>query len=73
MSAFERRVNGEVLVFENAGDRHIRAGGSRWEKLSGRALDDPLEGATLTRANERSELFWFAWVEFFPNTSVYRR
>jgi len=29
------------------------------------------EGTTLERANDRSEMFWFAWAEFFPDSEIY--
>jgi len=41
--------------------------------LSGRALDGPHEGRRLTPANARSPMFWFAWVEFFPDSGIYGR
>jgi hypothetical protein len=72
LSAYERTVDDERLIFENDGPRHVRAGGSRWEKVSGRAVDGPYEGTTLVRANDRTELFWFAWVDFYPDTDLYR-
>jgi len=72
LAAYERAVDDETLSFSNAGPMHLRAGGSRWNKVSGRAVDGPFEGTTLTRANDRSELFWFAWADFYPDTEVYR-
>nr|WP_241430533.1 DUF3179 domain-containing (seleno)protein [Haloferax alexandrinus] len=47
------------------------AAGSRWDLLTGRALDGPHEGAVLTRANDRSPMFWFAWADFNPETEIY--
>ena len=69
--AYERTVDGDSLRFERADDRHLRAGGSRWRVVSGRAVDGPLEGARLRRANDVSPEFWFAWAQFHPDTEVY--
>ena len=68
--AYDRTVDGEVLAFSREDDV-LRGGGSRWDGLSGRALDGPHEGRTLERANDRSPMFWFAWADAFPETGVY--
>lgn len=69
--AYDRRVEGETLDFERADEDHLAADGSRWGLLSGEAVDGPHEGATLAPANDRSQLFWFAWVDFHPETALY--
>ena len=70
--AYDRRVDGESLSFAaTENDAFLAAGGSRWRVVSGQAVDGPYEGRTLSRANERSPLFWFAWAEFTPDTDVY--
>jgi len=68
--AYVRRVDGETLEFSRDGDV-LRAGGSRWKLVSGEALDGPFEGTRLQRANDRSQMFWFAWADFFPETEVF--
>jgi len=68
--AYVRRAGGDILLFGRDGDTLV-AGGSRWAVVSGRALDGPHEGVILERANDRSPMFWFAWVDFFPGTDVY--
>ncbi|WP_396612542.1 DUF3179 domain-containing protein [Haloferax sp. S1W] len=70
--AYVRRVDGEVVEFERDG-RDLKAAGSRWGLLTGRALDGPHEGTVLTRANDRSPMFWFAWADFNPETEIYGR
>jgi hypothetical protein len=70
--AYVRRVDGETLEFSRDGDV-LRAGDSRWRLVSGEALDGPLEGTRLQRANDRSQMFWFAWADFFPDTEVFGR
>ncbi|WP_247009205.1 DUF3179 domain-containing protein [Halorientalis litorea] len=70
--AYDRRVDGESLAFAAAeDDAFLAAGGSRWRVVSGEAVDGPYEGRRLSRANDRSPLFWFAWAEFNPDTGVY--
>jgi hypothetical protein len=68
--AYVRRVDGETLEFDRDSDV-LTAGGSRWAIVSGKALDGPHEGTTLERANDRSEMFWFAWADFFPDSGIY--
>ncbi|KTG30828.1 DUF3179 domain-containing protein [Haloferax profundi] len=68
--AYVRRVDGTVLEFERDGDVLV-GGGSRWDIVTGRALDGPHEGTALTRANDRSPMFWFAWADFNPGTEIY--
>ena len=68
--AYVRRVDGETLEFARDGDA-LTAGGSRWAVVSGEAIDGPHEGTVLERANDRSEMFWFAWADFFPDSEIY--
>jgi len=68
--AYVRRVDSGVVEFDTDGDA-LTAGGSRWGLVSGEALDGPHKGTTLERANDRSEMFWFAWAEFFPDSDIY--
>ena len=68
--AYARRIDGNVVEFERAGDRLV-ADGSQWDIVTGRALDGPHEGTVLDRANDRSPMFWFAWADFNPETEIY--
>ncbi|MFB6218255.1 MAG: DUF3179 domain-containing (seleno)protein [Halobacteriaceae archaeon] len=68
--AYDRRVDGEALTFGAEGG-HLAAGGSRWEVLTGEAVDGPHEGTRLADAAARSQLFWFTWHDFHPDTAVY--
>ncbi|ELZ77736.1 hypothetical protein C454_14620 [Haloferax gibbonsii ATCC 33959] len=68
--AYVRRVDGDSVEFERDGPVLVAAG-SRWTLLTGRALDGPHEGSVLTRANDRSPMFWFAWADFNPETEIY--
>jgi len=69
--AWSREVDGDVLSFVLGDDRHLRGGGSRWRRATGDAVDGPHEGQRLAQANAVSPLFWFAWLEFYPETGLY--
>ncbi len=71
LSAFERTVDGTVLEFEPDGEDRMRAGGSSWTRTTGRAVDGPYKGVTLDSAARVSTEFWFAWLNFHPDTTVY--
>jgi hypothetical protein len=70
--AYERVVDGETLRFSVADERHLRAGGSRWERTTGRGVDGPHEGRRLSQANDRSPLFRRAWEDFHPESRIWR-
>ncbi|MBW3654842.1 MAG: DUF3179 domain-containing protein, partial [Gemmatimonadetes bacterium] len=70
-AVFDRRVDGRVLTFAaDRGGFRDRETGSRWD-LAGRAVSGPLRGRRL-RAVPHENPFWFAWVAFRPNTTVWR-
>jgi len=68
---YDRRVDGATLSFAPEGPRHLRAGGSRWRRVSGVAVDGPYAGTRLDQASDLSPLFWIIWQERHPETSVY--
>jgi hypothetical protein len=70
--AYERTVDDETPTFEREG-AFLVGGGSRWRVVGGRAVDGPHEGQRLTQANEVSPEFFFAWLDFHPETEVYGR
>ena len=47
-----------------------RETGSRWLSLTGRAIDGPLQGASLERLPSHYS-FWFAWTDFHPATELF--
>lgn len=73
MAAYDRRVAGDVLRFEPADAAHMRGGGSRWERVTGRAVSGPHEDTRLQRVGVNTPMFWFAWLNFHPDTTVYGR
>lgn len=44
--------------------------GSRWNGLTGQALEGPLKGETLPRVKSTSA-FWFGWKDWYPDTVIY--
>jgi hypothetical protein len=69
--AYDRRVEGSTLRFETDDAAHLRAGGSRWERATGRAVDGPHEGRRLDSATDTGPMFWKGWRNFHPDTSIY--
>ena len=70
--AYDRRVAGEPLRFERADDRRLAADGSRFAVATGEAVDGPHAGRTLEPAAELPPLFWFSWLDFHPESDLYR-
>lgn len=72
LHAYDRRVEGETLAFEATDeDDLLQAGGSRWRAGDGVAVDGPHEGVELSVAAERSQLYWAAWLQTHPDSTVY--
>ncbi len=69
--AYDRRAEGRTLSFAAADGESLRAGGSRWKRTTGEAVDGPFEGTRLERANERPPMFLKGWLAFYPETEVY--
>lgn len=69
--AYDRRVAGVVPTFRAHDPEHLRAGGSRWCRESGRAVDGPHEGRRLSPASPVPAMFWLGWSGFHPETDVY--
>ena len=73
----------DVLTFEHANEAQIgdapttfgpvmrdRETGSIWSASTGEAISGPLEGASLIQI-PTTPSFWFAWVDLFPDTTVW--
>lgn len=71
LHGYVRRVGDEVLHFAAESPSRLRAAGSRWDPTTGRAVDGPLRGTTLAPASAATQLFWFAWLDFHPRTTVF--
>ncbi|MFB6309779.1 MAG: DUF3179 domain-containing (seleno)protein [Salinirussus sp.] len=69
--AFDRRVDGEILTFEAAGDSHLRGGGSTWDVTTGRAIDGPYAGEQLRSAASHPPMYRFTWFDFHPDSTVF--
>ncbi len=75
-SAFSRRSGENILEFEQTiegGEVMIRDEntGSVWD-FEGRAIADVMDGTKLERFKYHNA-FWFAWVDFHPDTLVYEK
>ena len=73
-SAFSRKVRENVLKLEETtegGEVMIRDKntGSVWD-FEGRAIADEMKGIKLEKLKYHNA-FWFAWVDFHPDTLVY--
>lgn len=70
-AVFSRTVNGLTLNFEiRHGNLTDAETGSVWSVLTGRAIRGELDGIRLS-AIPSVTLFWFAWADFYPDTSVH--
>jgi len=72
--AFERTVNGQVLVFDddpqNPNIMIDEITGSRWNALNGEAIAGSLEGERLSPLIV-TPAFEFGWYDYFPESSTY--
>lgn len=73
---FERVVNGELLDFSltKENDKTLlkdEQTGSLWLPLTGQAVQGELQGTILKRIHSVN-VFWFAWTDFYPDTTLYK-
>ncbi len=73
--AYYRTVGDQVLTFRPSGSDSTveivdEETGTRWNAVSGQALEGPLAGKALKRVFQ-TQVFWFAWRNFFPKTRVW--
>lgn len=73
-AVFDRSAAGRTLTFKR-GDEPLQMideqTGSVWNKLNGQAIAGPLHGHLLSMIRS-FHLFWFAWSDFYPDTTTYR-
>jgi hypothetical protein len=69
---YDRRVGDQELTFTQDDDLTLidDATGTRWDGLTGEALEGTLAGEQLTRLKSTSS-FWFGWKDWYPETRVY--
>lgn len=72
LRAYDRRIDGRTLRFR-ADEREMVGGGSRWDPATGEALDGPFEGQRLDAVPGTTTMYWFAWLRFHPDTTVWGR
>lgn len=69
--AYDRRIDGEPLQFSEGDAETMLSDDTRWQIKNGRGTAGTHNGAELTPLDDAIQLYWFAWREFEPNTSVY--
>ena len=69
---YDRELDGQLLTFSQVEDTIITDDetGTKWNGLTGEAIDGPLAGQTLIRIKSTSS-FWFGWKDWFPETIIY--
>ncbi len=68
---YDRRADGNQFTFSSDTPEYMRAGGTRWEVATGRGVDGPYAGVQLGRLEDARTTHWFAWKEFYPDTSKF--
>jgi len=70
-TAFDRRVDGVALDFENTGDGTMRdkQTDSDWSSASGKAVTGKMKGQQLVQLTA-TQAFWFAWSDFHQKTRI---
>lgn len=68
--AYVRQIDGQTLEFVAS---PFQGGGSRFDPVTGRALDGPFDGRRLEQVPGARTMFWFAWKAFHPDTDVFRQ
>ena len=72
-AVFDRRVDGTPLIFTPGTvwtTLQDTATGSTWNILTGKAVAGPHTGKQLRRIPHHY-IYWFAWVDFYPKTTLY--
>jgi len=69
---FERFHEGQEMVFRSEAGLTLvdENTGTKWDGLTGEALEGPLAGQALARLKS-TRSFWFGWKDFYPQTRVY--
>ncbi len=79
---FERVLRGATLKFSLLAAKDAKGAaacrfmkdertGSRWQRLTGLAVEGPLKGARL-RQIPSTLSFWFGWKDYYPESDIYR-
>lgn len=71
-AVYDRQLGDDILTFTLAEGLTMadEQTGSNWEMMSGMAIDGPLAGEQL-RQIKSTNVFWFGWVDWYPDTEVY--
>lgn len=72
---FDRQLNGQVLTFRSQTDSdgafHLvdEETGSTWN-MNGKAVSGELTGRQLARYVHYNRIYWYSWVNFYPDTAL---
>ena len=73
-AVYERQVAGQLLSFKPGPLWTLledTTTGSTWDIVTGLAVAGPLTGTPLRRVPHVT-IYWFAWVDFYPHTTLFR-
>lgn len=72
-AVYMRTLEGKILTLEPRGG-HVAndtTTGSRWNLVTGKAMEGKLKGKTLDQIPAMN-IYWFAWGRYHPETTVYK-
>jgi hypothetical protein len=72
-AVYGRTLNGQTYTFVATADPLVMQDnetGSTWDATTGTATAGPLSGQSLPRLKS-TQVFWFGWKDFHPDTVVY--
>jgi hypothetical protein len=69
--AYDRRIDGRTYEFERTADGHLRGAGTNWNPSTGEGVSGQFADERLTPVASATRLFWFAWLEFHPESRLY--
>lgn len=72
-AVYRRKVDERILDFTTGSTWTLiedTTTQSKWNIVTGRAVSGPLQGKKLQRISHYN-IYWFAWVDFYPQTSLF--
>ena len=69
--AYDRRIDGRTYEFERTADGHLRGAGTKWNPSTGAGVSGQYADGRLTPVASATRAFWFAWLEFHPESRLY--
>lgn len=69
--AYDRRVGGRTYEFERPAGGRLRGAGTDWNASTGAGVSGRFADERLAPVASATRLFWFAWLEFHPDSRLY--